>query len=48
MIKEFENLLSQLDTWNEFQDVITNTRSLLDQQRDIQTRTKNLKGDKGK
>ena len=48
MIKEFESLLSQLDTWNEFQDVITNTRSLLDQQRDIQTRTKNLQGDKGK
>ena len=48
MIKELENLLSRLDTWNEFQDVITNTRSLLDQQRDIQTRTNNLKGDKGK
>lgn len=48
MIVEFKQLLSQLDTWNEFQDVITHTRSLLDQQRDIQTRTKNLKGDKGK
>jgi hypothetical protein len=48
MIQEFEALLTRLDRWNEFQDVITNTRSLLDQQRDVKNRTKNLQGGKDK
>ena len=48
MIKEFKSLLAKLEAWNEFQDVITNTRSLLDQQRDIRSRTKKLQGDKRK
>jgi len=48
MIQAFKALLTRLDRWNEFQDVITNTRSLLDQQRDVKNRTKNLQGGKDK
>jgi hypothetical protein len=48
MIQEFQALLARLDRWNEFQDVITNARSLLDQQRDVRNRTKNLQGGENK
>ena len=48
MIEEFKSLLDRLDRWNEFQDVITNTRTLLDQQRDVKARAKNLQGGKDK
>jgi hypothetical protein len=48
MIQEFKALLARLDSWNEYQDVLTAARSLLDQQRDIQTRTKTLEGGKNK
>ena len=48
MIVEFEALLKRLVAWNEFQDVITSTRSLLDQQRDVESRTKTLGGGKDK
>ena len=48
MIEEFEQLLKRLDRWNEFQDVITNTRSILDKQREIKTRTETLQGGKRK
>jgi len=48
IIVEFKSLRDRLDRWNEFQDVITNTRTLLDQQRDVKARTKILQGGKDK
>jgi len=47
IIKVLQELLSRLDDWNEFQDLIDNTRSLRDKQRDIQTRTQSLQRSKG-
>ncbi|MCA8954459.1 MAG: hypothetical protein KDC87_00205, partial [Planctomycetes bacterium] len=46
MLEALRQLEAYLRKWNEFQDVITHTRSILDQQREIQTRTKKLQGDK--
>jgi len=47
IIKVLRELLSRLDDWNEFQDLIDNARSLRDKQRDIQTRTQSLDKSKG-
>lgn len=44
MLEEFEFLLSRLDAWNEFQDVITNTRALRDAQRELRERNEALQG----
>jgi hypothetical protein len=43
IIKVLQELLSRLDRWNEFQDLIDNTRSLRDKQRDIRNRTQSLR-----
>lgn len=42
IIKVLQELLSRLDRWHEFQDLIENTRSLRDSQRDIRSRTRSL------
>ena len=42
--RELESLLSRLDEWNEFQDLIHQTRALRDAQRDVQSRTRGLRG----
>lgn len=40
IVTELESLLSRLDEWTDFQDVISTTRALQDNQRDVQSRTK--------
>ena len=37
-------LLEQLEEWNEFQDVIDETRALCNKQRDVQVRTRSIRG----
>jgi hypothetical protein len=44
IIQELEALFALLGDWNEFQDVISNTRALRDKQRDLQDRTRSLQG----
>ncbi len=39
-----EQLLLRLEEWNDFQDLIQETRALRDRQRDLQTRTEEVKG----
>lgn len=39
---ELEALLARLDEWTDFQDVISTTRALQDNQRDVQARTKSV------
>lgn len=46
IISELESLFGRLSDWNEFQDVISNTRALRDKQRDVQDRTRSLQGSK--
>jgi len=47
ILAEFAALLKRMDEWNDFQDVISQTRTLRDKQRDVQSRTKDaLKGDR--
>ena len=41
---ELEALLAQLDEWNEFQDLIHQARALRDAQRDVESRTRSLRG----
>jgi len=43
IITELEALLSRLDEWTDFQDVISTTRALQDNQRDVQARTKSVR-----
>ncbi len=40
--QKLEMLRGKLDEWNEFQDVITQTRSIRDKQKDIRNRTRTL------
>jgi hypothetical protein len=40
-----EQLRAQLEEWNEFQDVIIQTRAVLDKQREVQVRTRDSMGD---
>ncbi|MHC4513365.1 MAG: hypothetical protein ACYS5W_06670 [Planctomycetota bacterium] len=47
IIEVLQELLRRLDDWNEFQDLIDNTRSLRDKQRDIRARTQTLEESKG-
>ncbi len=47
IIKVLQELLSRLHDWNEFQDLIDNTRSLRDRQRDLRARTRALQESKG-
>jgi hypothetical protein len=42
--RELEALLSRLDEWNEFQDVVQQARALRDAQRDIESRTRTIQG----
>jgi hypothetical protein len=42
--QELAKLRNLLDEWNEFQDVVTQTRSVLDRQRDVQNRTRSQIG----
>lgn len=44
IVQELESLRSRLDEWNEFQDVIQQTRAVLDRQRDVETRTRHQIG----
>jgi len=44
MLKLFQELLSQLDDWNEFQDLIRDTRALREKQRELQFRTRRVGG----
>ncbi len=41
--QELQTLLSKLDEWNEYQDVIQQARALRDAQRDVESRTKTIK-----
>ncbi|MCA8964925.1 MAG: hypothetical protein H6838_05855 [Planctomycetes bacterium] len=41
---DLEQLLLRLEEWNDFQDLIQETRALRDRQRDLQTRTEEVKG----
>ncbi|GAB4140985.1 MAG: hypothetical protein Fur0037_07680 [Planctomycetota bacterium] len=43
---EFERLLQRLDEWNDYQDLIQETRALRDRQKDVQERTRNARGDR--
>ena len=47
IIKVLQELLTRLHDWNEFQDLIDNTRSLRDRQRDLRARTRALQESKG-
>ncbi len=42
IITELKALMNRLDTWNEFQDVINDSRSLRDKQREVHSRTLRL------
>lgn len=44
IIQELETLFSLLGEWNEFQDVISNTRALRDKQREVRDRTDAMTG----
>jgi len=44
IVEVFEGLLAKLDEWNDFQDVISTTRALRDSQRDVQARTRSIRG----
>jgi hypothetical protein len=44
---DLEALLGQLDEWNEFQDVVQQTRALRDAQKDIEYRTRALNENRG-
>ncbi|MCA8943382.1 MAG: hypothetical protein KDB80_12535, partial [Planctomycetes bacterium] len=47
IVEDLRELRGQLDEWNEFQDVITQTRAIRDKQKDIRSRTESLqRGDK--
>jgi hypothetical protein len=46
ILQVLADLRARLDEWNEFQDVIAQTRMLLDRQRDVQSRTRLLDGEK--
>ena len=48
IIDELRALQDRLDEWNEFQDVIIQTRSVLDNQRDVQVRTRDAVTPDGK
>ncbi len=48
IVKELESLYGRLSDWNEFQDVISNTRALRDKQKDVQDRTLSIQGGKKK
>ena len=48
ILEALKALLARLDEWNEFQDVITQTRAVRDKQRDVQSRTRTLTGGKEK
>jgi hypothetical protein len=41
-----KQLLLRLDEWNDFQDVIQETRALRDRQKDVQSRTEEMRGKK--
>jgi hypothetical protein len=47
IIRVLQELLTRLHDWNEFQDLIDNTRSLRDRQRDLRARTRALQESKG-
>jgi len=44
ILSGLKDLLERLGEWNDFQDVIQETRSLRDKQRDVQSRTQELQG----
>lgn len=44
ILASLESLRSRLDEWNELRDVLTQTRSIRDKQKDIRARTKTLQG----
>ncbi|HLQ37205.1 MAG TPA: hypothetical protein VK348_05375, partial [Planctomycetota bacterium] len=41
-----QQLLARLDEWNDFQDLIQETRALRDRQKDVQIRTEEIRGKK--
>ena len=42
--KTLEDLLSRLEEWNEYQDLIQEVRALRDRQRDLESRTQEARG----
>ena len=43
MFRELDALRELLDKWNEFQDVIAETRALKDKQQDVEVRTRTIR-----
>jgi hypothetical protein len=39
-------MLSKLDEWNDYQDLVQEARSLIEKQRDVQSRTQQTQGSK--
>ncbi len=46
VVESLTRLRGKLDEWNEFQDVVSQTRAILDKQREVQSRTKLQTGDR--
>lgn len=46
VIATLQDLLSRLDEWNDYQDLVQEARSLIEKQRDVQHRTEETKGRK--
>jgi TolA-binding protein len=44
--QQLQQLLLRLEEWNDYQDLIQETRALRDRQRDVQGRTEELRGSK--
>ena len=44
--KSLQELLSKLDEWNDYQDLVQEARSLMEKQRDVQSRTQQTQGRK--
>jgi hypothetical protein len=46
IVASLQKLLERLDEWNDFQDLVQETRALRDKQRDVQNRTEDIRGHK--
>ena len=46
VLATLQDLLSRLDEWNDYQDLVQEARSLIEKQRDLQHRTEQTRGRK--
>jgi hypothetical protein len=46
VIASLQEMLSKLDEWNDYQDLVQEARSLIEKQRDVQSRTQQTQGSK--